>query len=304
MSSGLVESPSGLCLVILGGGRGSSWPPGILADPPTHPPTHPHQKIFPQEKNETYQRGPNLEVDFRYTNFFLATPPPPPRYSINQPLSKGLVAILHKPCQGRPSDHLRHTDTLPSITLTKWNAQGHPPTVDGQRPRTVDGYPPTAVRYPQTAVRTAPTAINHPPNRRRLPSKPSWITPPTAVSYRPQLPSVQPLPSAVHYPPAAVRLPSKRISCPPTAISIPSNRHRIPSNRHRFTPPPNRRRFAPQPPSVTHQTGRRAALQRKTKPGSLRTALNLAQPSTPFSHPHYSSATSQSAKKKNAPQAP
>ena len=29
---------SGLCLVILGGG-GSNWPPGILADPPTHPPT-------------------------------------------------------------------------------------------------------------------------------------------------------------------------------------------------------------------------------------------------------------------------
>ena len=40
-----------------------------------------------------YQRGPNLEVDFRYTNFFLASdppPPPPPWYSINQPLSKGL----------------------------------------------------------------------------------------------------------------------------------------------------------------------------------------------------------------------
>ena len=63
----------GLCLVILGGG-GSNWPPGILADPPTHP----HQKIFPQEKNEMYQRGPNLEVDFRYTNFFLASDPPPP----------------------------------------------------------------------------------------------------------------------------------------------------------------------------------------------------------------------------------
>ena len=33
-----------------------------------HP--HPHQQI--QEKNEIYQRGPklNLEVDFKYTNFF------------------------------------------------------------------------------------------------------------------------------------------------------------------------------------------------------------------------------------------
>ena len=68
------------------GAGGSNWSPGILADPPTHP----HQKIFPQEKNEIYQRGPNLEVDFRYTNFFLASDPPPPRYSINQPLSKGL----------------------------------------------------------------------------------------------------------------------------------------------------------------------------------------------------------------------
>ena len=48
-----------------GGGGGSNWPPGILADPPTHP----HQKIFPLEKNEIYQRGPNLEVDFRYTHF-------------------------------------------------------------------------------------------------------------------------------------------------------------------------------------------------------------------------------------------
>ena len=70
-----------------GGGGGANWPPGILADRPTHP----HQKIFPQEKNEIYQRGPNLEVDFRYTNFFLASDPPPPRYSINQPLSKGLM---------------------------------------------------------------------------------------------------------------------------------------------------------------------------------------------------------------------
>ena len=75
--------------MILGGG-GSNWPPGILADPPTHP----HQKIFPQEKNEIYQRGPNLEVDFRYTNFFLASDPPSPGYSINQPLSKGLLHTL------------------------------------------------------------------------------------------------------------------------------------------------------------------------------------------------------------------
>ena len=88
---------TGLCLVILGGG-GPIGPPGFwLTHPPTHPPTHPHQKIFPQEKNEIYQTGPNLEVDFTYTNFFLAFDPPPPRYSINQPLSKGLAGDAEGP---------------------------------------------------------------------------------------------------------------------------------------------------------------------------------------------------------------
>ena len=68
------ESPGPRPLLSDTGGGGSNWPPGILADPPSHP----HQKIFPQEKNEIYQRGPNLEVDFRYTNFFLASDPPTP----------------------------------------------------------------------------------------------------------------------------------------------------------------------------------------------------------------------------------
>ena len=81
-------------MILGGGGEGQIGPPGFWL---THPPTHPHQKIFPQEKDEIYQRGPNLEVDFRYTNFFwpLTHPPthPPPRYSINQPLSKGLHTI-------------------------------------------------------------------------------------------------------------------------------------------------------------------------------------------------------------------
>ena len=53
-------------------GWGSNWPLGILADPPTHP------HIFLRKKMKFYQRGPNLEVDFRYTNFFLASDPPPP----------------------------------------------------------------------------------------------------------------------------------------------------------------------------------------------------------------------------------
>ena len=90
--AGQRQFPRAVSIALCFGGGGSNWPPGILADPPTHP----HQKIFPQGKNEIYQRGPNLEVDFRYTNFFLASDPPPPRYSINQPLSKSLVRTQPK----------------------------------------------------------------------------------------------------------------------------------------------------------------------------------------------------------------
>ena len=46
--------------------------------PPPDPCTHPHQKIFPRRKSEIYQSGPKLAVDFRYTNCFLASDPPPP----------------------------------------------------------------------------------------------------------------------------------------------------------------------------------------------------------------------------------
>ena len=43
-----------------------------------------------------YQRGPNLEVNFRYTNFFWPlTPPPTPRYGPRSPLSRGLQVIFH-----------------------------------------------------------------------------------------------------------------------------------------------------------------------------------------------------------------
>ena len=62
----------GLCLVILrGGGGGFGWTSGLWLTPP------PKSENFPPEKTEIYQRGPNLEVDFRYTNCFLASPPPP-----------------------------------------------------------------------------------------------------------------------------------------------------------------------------------------------------------------------------------
>ena len=77
-----------------GGGWAQIAPPGFwLTTPP-----YTHEKIFHQEKNEIHQTGPKLEVDFRYTNFFwpLTPPPPQPRYSINQPLSKGLAGTLEK----------------------------------------------------------------------------------------------------------------------------------------------------------------------------------------------------------------
>ena len=102
----------------------------------THPHTH-NRKNFPQEKNEIYQRGPNLEVDFRYTNFVLTSGPPPPCVTfrwvevslrgpgqlpflpsraacppppqcsiIKQPLSKGLVQQEMHGGGGVPRDEL------------------------------------------------------------------------------------------------------------------------------------------------------------------------------------------------------
>ena len=57
------------------GGGMAAWAPP--PDPPTHPPTS--EKFSSGEKKEIYQRGPQLEVDFRYTNLFfgLWTPPLP-----------------------------------------------------------------------------------------------------------------------------------------------------------------------------------------------------------------------------------
>ena len=50
---------------------------GALASPsqPTHPPTHPHQKSFPQAKKEIYWK---FEADFSYTQKILAFDPPAP----------------------------------------------------------------------------------------------------------------------------------------------------------------------------------------------------------------------------------
>ena len=43
-----------------GGEGGTEWQPGLLRlpHPATHPPTHPHEKIFPWGKSEIYQRVP------------------------------------------------------------------------------------------------------------------------------------------------------------------------------------------------------------------------------------------------------
>ena len=66
-----------------GGGGGVAPPPpprpGFLADPPTHR----HQRTFPQEKNEIDQRGPNLEINFRYTNLFWPLIHPPHNWVIS-----------------------------------------------------------------------------------------------------------------------------------------------------------------------------------------------------------------------------
>ena len=45
--------------------------------PHTSVPTHPHQKTFPQAKNEIYQRGRKFQADFRYTKFLWSLTPPP-----------------------------------------------------------------------------------------------------------------------------------------------------------------------------------------------------------------------------------
>ena len=61
--------PPGHCLETHGGGGGG----GLGCQPrPTHPPT-PNQKMLPQANNETYQRGPKFEADFRYTDCLLAS---------------------------------------------------------------------------------------------------------------------------------------------------------------------------------------------------------------------------------------
>ena len=78
---------AGLCLVILGGG-GQIGPPGFWL---THPPTH-IRKFFLRKKMKFIKGARTWRSILGTQTFFcpLTHPPPPPRYSINQPLSKGL----------------------------------------------------------------------------------------------------------------------------------------------------------------------------------------------------------------------
>ena len=48
------------------GEGGGGWQPGLLRL--THPSTTHIRTLFRQEKNEIYQRGPKLQVNFRYTD--------------------------------------------------------------------------------------------------------------------------------------------------------------------------------------------------------------------------------------------
>ena len=93
------------------GGGGELVPTGILADPPTHPPTHPHQKF--SGKNENYQRGPKWEVNFRYTNFGPLNPPFP--RVLYQPATEQRPDAS-EPERGGPANHPCHPPQHPPLT--------------------------------------------------------------------------------------------------------------------------------------------------------------------------------------------
>ena len=60
-----------------------------------------------------YQRGPKLEVNFRYTNFFLASNPPPP------PRPPGKVTVVTKPWPGRHRGRKFETEGRGSMIWVK-----------------------------------------------------------------------------------------------------------------------------------------------------------------------------------------
>ena len=84
---------------------GMEWQPGLLRR--THPPTYlPTSETFFSEKKEISHRGPKVEVDFRFTTFFLASDPPTPH-----PLASITVATKPWPDRSTPSAH-QHPQSL------------------------------------------------------------------------------------------------------------------------------------------------------------------------------------------------
>ena len=72
-----------------GGGGGQIGPPGFWL---THPPTH-ITKFFLMKKMKFIKGARTWRSILGTQTFFWPLTPPPPRYSINQPLSKGLVVM-------------------------------------------------------------------------------------------------------------------------------------------------------------------------------------------------------------------
>ena len=76
-----------------GGGGGQIGPPGFWL---THPPTH-IRKFFLRKKMKFIKGARTWRSILGTQTFFWPLSPPPPRYSINRPLSKGLRGVTPPP---------------------------------------------------------------------------------------------------------------------------------------------------------------------------------------------------------------
>ena len=159
-----------------------------------------------------YQRGPNLEVDFRYTNFCLASdPPPPPRYTINQPQSKGLVGVLGlatgpRRCNSDDAYTCAYLHNPPPPCPPRTSARAadprHPAAPHGERQGT-------------------PPACGHghappPPRRRDGPSAPRRTRPPRSIPM--PLASPRSLHNPRRSPPPLAGACLSGVHCPPRPV--------------------------------------------------------------------------------------
>ena len=112
---------TGLCLVIRGGGGGCQiGPPGFWL---THPPTH-IRKFFLRKKMKFIKGARTWRSILGTQTFFWPLTPPPPRYSINQPLSKGL--LVYQQGRGRVQNSGPCNPWLPVVENSRLFAQrGH-----------------------------------------------------------------------------------------------------------------------------------------------------------------------------------